>query len=97
MSRRFKRHELSETVGKKEGRKIRSRRDKARAVWFGLGMFGIVGWSVALPTLLGIALGVWIDRTWEGPFSWTLMLLVGGLMLGCLNAWYWLERESKRD
>ncbi|UCH25931.1 MAG: AtpZ/AtpI family protein [Trueperaceae bacterium] len=97
MSRRFKRHELSDTVAKKEGRKLKSRREKGRAVWFGLGMFGIIGWSVAVPTLLGIALGVWIDRTWEGPFSWTLMLLVGGLMLGCLNAWYWLERESKRD
>jgi ATP synthase protein I len=65
--------ELSEKVGSKETRKIKARREKDRGVWFGLGMFGLVGWSVAIPTVIGVALGVWIDRTWPGPYSWTLM------------------------
>jgi predicted F0F1-ATPase subunit len=30
-------------------------------VWFGLGMMGLIGWSVAVPTLLGAALGLWLD------------------------------------
>ena len=60
-------------------------------VWFGLGMFGVVGWAVAIPTVLGIFLGVWIDLKWPGPYSWTLMLLLIGLILGCLNAWFWVE------
>jgi ATP synthase protein I len=58
-------------------------------------MFGLVGWSVAIPTLIGIAVGVWIDRTHSGPYSWTLMLLFAGVVVGCLNAWYWVKKESK--
>ncbi len=85
-------------VEAKEARKIRARREREenRRVWFGLGMFGLVGWSVAIPTLIGIAIGIWIDMTWPSRFSWTLMLLFIGVILGCLNAWYWVQRESRR-
>ena len=86
---------LKREVSSREERKIRARREKNRGVWFGLGMFGLIGWSVALPTLIGIALGVWIDTTWPSRFSWTLMLLFLGVVLGCINAWYWAKRESK--
>ncbi|HOO47714.1 MAG TPA: AtpZ/AtpI family protein [Deltaproteobacteria bacterium] len=77
---------------KKESLKIRGRQEEDETVWFGLGMFGVVGWSVAIPTLIGVALGIWIDNSWPSQFSWTLMLLIGGLMLGCLNAWYWVRK-----
>jgi ATP synthase protein I len=87
--------ELDEEVGAKEVRKIRARQEKDRTIWFGLGMFGLIGWSVAIPTLIGVALGVWLDRTWPSPFSWTLALLLGGASLGCLNAWYWVSQEQQ--
>jgi ATP synthase protein I len=86
-----------ETVGTKENRKIRARQEEDRGVWFGLGMFGLVGWAVAIPALIGIAVGIWIDKRWPSPYSWTLMLLIIGVMVGCLNAWYWVRRESRRD
>ena len=89
--------DLIEKVGTKENRKIRARQEVDRGVWFGLGMFGLVGWSVAIPTLIGIAAGIWIDKKWPSPYSWTLMLLVIGVLVGCLNAWYWVRRESRRD
>lgn len=86
-------------VEAKEARKIRAQREREqnRRVWFGLGMFGLVGWSVAIPTLIGIALGIYIDMTWPSRLSWTLMLLFIGVVLGCINAWYWVQRESWRD
>ena len=84
---------LADTVRRKEARKARARRQGKRGLAFGLGMFGLVGWSVTLPTLLGIALGVWIDGRTTSPYSWTLMLMLGGLIVGCFNAWYWLRRE----
>jgi len=86
---------LAEQVGAKEARKVKARSEKDRGVWFGLGMFGLVGWSVAIPTLVGVAVGVWIDKTWPTRYSWTLMLLFVGVVLGCLNAWYWVKRESR--
>ncbi len=89
------RQELCRKVGAKDTRKIRARHEKYGSVWFGLGMFGLVGWSVAIPTLIGIVLGVWIDLKWPSRYSWTLMLLVIGIILGCLNAWFWVMRERK--
>lgn len=84
---------LSERVGRKESRKLTARRQD-RSVWFGLGMFGLVGWSIAIPTVIGIAIGIWIDRTWHSRFSCTLMCLFVGVVLGCSIAWYWVKRES---
>lgn len=86
--------DFSEEINAKEKRKIKARREKHRGIWFGLGMFGMVGWSVAIPTLIGIVVGIWIDKTWPGPYSWTLMCLVLGIIVGCINAWYWVKKES---
>ena len=88
-------HTLGETVGRKAHRKLRARREAERDAWFWLGMFGLVGWSVAIPTIGGIALGLWLDERYPGDTSWTLTLLIIGVALGCLNAWYWIKQESE--
>jgi len=85
---------FAQEIGSKAARKIKARNSTA-GVWFGLGMMGLVGWSVAIPTLLGAALGVWLDKHYPRQHAWTLALLVGGLMVGCLNAWHWVAREDK--
>ena len=82
-------------VGAKAARKLRARRNPTPGVWFGLGMMGLIGWSVAIPTLLGAALGLWLDRRHTGAHSWTLALLAAGLAVGCWNAWHWVSREDK--
>lgn len=84
----------SREVGVKEQRKLRARKED-RGVWFGLGMFGLVGWAVAVPTIIGVGLGVWLDRKWESTISWTLTGLFVGVAVGCLSAWYWVKRESR--
>jgi len=88
--------EFARAVAGKEARKLRARRGPDRAAAFWVGMFGLVGWSVAIPTVLGIALGVWLDRRFPGQISWTLTLLVAGVLLGCWNAWYWVQKESRK-
>ena len=85
------------TVDKKAVRKIRARRDRDRTIWSWLGMMGLVGWSVAIPTLAGVALGIWLDRRFGGNVSWTLTCLLLGVALGCWQAWYWIQRESRDD
>jgi len=89
--------DMKKAVGSKEALRIKARSEKDHSLLFGLSIFGIVGWSVVIPTLIGIALGVWIDSRWPSRFSWTLMLLFGGLGCGCLNAWYWISHVSKND
>ena len=86
---------LSQEVGAKATRKLRARRHKKQTVWFGLGMMGLIGWSVVVPTLLGALLGIWLDKNHPGSFSWTLTLLVVGLVIGCLNAWRWVAKEER--
>lgn len=81
-------------IAKKEHLKIRVRREGDETIWFGLGVFGVVGWSVAIPTLMGIALGLWIDKNWPSQYSWTLTFLIGGVMLGSINAWYWVKKAG---
>jgi ATP synthase protein I len=86
---------FSQEVGAKAARKLKARRHTAQGVWFGLGMMGLVGWSVAVPTLLGAALGLWLDNRHSGTHSWTLALLVAGLAIGCVNAWHWVAKEDQ--
>lgn len=88
---------FSEEVGRKAERKLKARWEQNRTGWFWLGMFGLVGWSVAVPTLIGVALGIWIDTHWPDGISWTLNLLIIGVVMGCINAWYWVKRESRHD
>jgi ATP synthase protein I len=76
-------------------RKIKAQGKVNKTIWLGLGMMGLVGWSVAVPTLLGAMLGIWIDSHYHSPHSWTLMLLMLGLILGCVNAWHWVEKEDR--
>ncbi|QDV42459.1 Putative F0F1-ATPase subunit [Stieleria neptunia] len=89
--------DLERDVSTREQRKLRAREEVHRTIWFGLGTFGLVGWSVTLPALAGIATGIWIDHRFPSRFSWTLMLLVLGVALGCFNAWRWVSRESQNE
>jgi len=83
-------------VGEKAARKLKAQRHVTRTIWYGLGMMGLVGWSVVVPTLLGAALGIWLDKHHPGGHSWTPMLLLIGLILGCVNAWHWVAKEDKK-
>ena len=85
---------FSAQIAKKEKRKLKTMGEN-KSVWFGLGMFGMVGWSVAVPAVVGALIGVWLDKSHPVTFSWTLSLLITGLVIGCLIAWYWVRSEDK--
>lgn len=86
-----------DTIARKARQMEKARRRRQESVWYGLGMFGLVGWSVAVPIVAGVALGVWIDSNWPGEVSWTLTLLLAGAVLGAFNAWYWVQWEGRGD
>ncbi len=79
----------------KAARKIRARNHQGTGVWFGIGMMGLIGWSIAIPTLVGAGSGVWLDKNYPRSQSWTLALLVLGLCLGCFSAWRWIAKEER--
>jgi len=86
---------LAREIGAKAERKLRARRNRSPGLWFGLGMMGLIGWSITVPTLLGAALGLWLDKNHPASHPWTLALLMAGLVIGCWNAWHWVAKEDK--
>ena len=86
---------MSREVALREKRMLKTKRTKMRSVWQGFGFFGLIGWSIVVPMLIGAAIGRWLDNTYSGARSWTLVLLVGGLTLGCINAWRWVLKEHR--
>lgn len=86
---------FSQQVGDMAARKLKAQRHVNKTVWSGLGMMGLIGWSVAIPTLLSAAFGLWLDEQYPSKNSWTLTLLIIGLCLGCFTAWRWIDKEDK--
>ncbi len=90
-------HLFAKAIANKERRKLYARQVKPHGgVWFGLGFAGLIGWSIVAPTLLAMALGIWIDFRFPSQFSWTLALMLAGLTIGCLIAWEWVSQEQER-
>jgi ATP synthase protein I len=84
-----------ERISADEERLLRNRRNPYRKAWTGFAYFGMIGWSVAIPMLIGTAFGAWLDRRGAGH-GWTLSLLLAGAALGCWNAWRLVAREERR-
>ncbi|MDP3468281.1 MAG: AtpZ/AtpI family protein [Daejeonella sp.] len=82
-------------VAEKEKRKLKALRNNKRSVWYGISMFGMIGWSVAVPTLLGTLLGLWLDKNYPQTFSWTLSFIVLGIVSGGMVAANWISKEDK--
>lgn len=92
-----KSNEDTHVIAQKAKRKLAAREHGERGAWFGLSVFGLVGWAIAVPTVAGAFLGMWIDSWTTSTRSWTLALLLAGITVGCMNAWYWVQRESNDE
>ncbi len=91
----MKRDDKFSSFRSKELRKLKQIKKRNKGVWFGLGFIGVVGWLIVIPTVIGIFIGHWLDKKFPQEFSWTLSLLVAGVVGGCLLAWNWIEKENK--
>jgi ATP synthase protein I len=85
--------QLEQAVRKRQKRRERWQREGERSLGQNLAAIGALGWTIVVPTLLGIFVGRWLDRTFNGGIFWTLGLLVVGLAAGCAFAWRWMHRE----
>lgn len=88
--------ELVNKIGSDANKKIEAKRH-GKEIMYGMGVFGIVGFSIAVPTLLGVFLGLYLDGRIDSQVSFTITFLFGGLIIGCLNAWRWVKETSRGD
>ncbi|NNM43310.1 MAG: hypothetical protein HKM07_03090 [Chlamydiae bacterium] len=87
-----KKKNFREEAIKKEARKLKARSKKEVNPWWGFSLFGLVGWAVVIPVLIGIFVGMFLDHRYAGH-SWTISLLLAGICVGVILAFYLLARE----
>ena len=56
-----------------------------------LGQIGVLGWTIVVPTLLGLALGRWLDREFATGIFFSAPLIIIGAILGFWSAWKWMK------
>ena len=62
-----------------------------------LGQIGILGWTIVVPTLLGLVIGHWLDRHFNTGVFFSAPLLMAGAAFGLWSAWKWMHRQTRRD
>jgi len=85
---------LDEAVKARRERRERWLRFGERSLGRNLAMIGVLGWTVMIPTLIGIFVGRWLDRSFHTGIFWTLGLLVAGLAIGCFLGWRMMFRDD---
>lgn len=89
-----KKDNASDAIRRRAQRMDESRKAPKYSPLSGLGVFGVVGWSVAIPTVAGAFLGMWLNRVAPQNFSWPIALILGGVVVGGLVAWSWIDKSQ---
>ncbi len=71
---------------KKEERALKAKGRKEVNPWWGFSLFGLVGWTVVGPILIGIFLGFWLEHRYGPGHPWILGMLFTGLFVGIILA-----------
>jgi ATP synthase protein I len=87
----------ADDIGKLADRMKSARDNPPPSPLAGISTFGMIGWSIAVPTVGGAFLGHWLDRVAPQEFSWTIALILGGVVLGGLISWTWIAKEGRAD
>ncbi|NLZ80093.1 MAG: ATPase F0F1 [Gammaproteobacteria bacterium] len=86
----------SEAIRRRTQRMQKTRDEPQYSPLNGLGVFGVIGWSVAIPTVGGAFLGMWLNRVAPQSFSWPIALILGGVVLGGMVAWSWIDKTRDK-
>lgn len=62
-----------------------------------LAQIGVLGWTIVVPTLIGVALGRWLDRLFGTRVFFSAPLLMIGAAFGLWSAWKWMHRQQRND
>lgn len=84
----------AEDIARHAQRKKSARDNPGPSPLRGIGTFGMIGWSIAVPTVGGAFLGLWLDRVAPQSFSWTIALMLVGVVLGAFIAASWIKKEG---
>ena len=86
-------NKLTKIIERKAKLKLHAKKEHNN-IWRMSSFFGLVGFSIVLPLAALIWLGTYLDKSFPVGFSWTMMGIILGLVLGGINAWRWIQKEE---
>ena len=72
---------------RRDGARLARREPGQRSFWRSLRVLGMVGWPIALGSVGGALCGRFLDTRFDTGVRYTLIVLTGGLLIGCWAAW----------
>ncbi len=89
----FKR-QLNKTAHQLTQKADKMKHKENRQVIYRAALLSVYGWQLAIPVLLGIILGILLDKVFPIPhFSWILNLILLGFVIGFYNASQWMKKN----
>lgn len=87
------RDELRRAVRLREVRREEWDKQGERSIWQNLSMIGALGWLIVTPILAGIAVGRWLDRSYETGIFFSGAFIFLGVVFGGYLAWQRIHKE----
>ena len=87
---------MQESVARFEQRRRRWRGEGPRALVMALTVIGI-GWTIAIPTVLGFLCGHWLDQRYRSGVVLSAGLGMLGLTIGCYSAWRHIAQQRESE
>ncbi len=88
------RHEKMQEAALRLERRAEAARDEREPSFAArLGQIGVLGWAIVTPVLIGVAIGRWLDRTFDAGIFFTAPLIMLGAVAGLWTAWRWMHRQ----
>lgn len=84
---------LTEAVRRRRRRVEEARSEGEQMPWQSVGLIGSLAWQIIVPTLIGIALGRWIDTLTGRQVLFSAIGIVAGVSLGFWLAWRQANRK----
>ncbi len=69
---------------------------KQWTIWRAFGTLSQIGWSIVLPVVLGILIGMWADARWHSGISLTLIGMLIGTLFGTISAWFLAKKYTEK-
>ena len=93
MRRKHTQNGFLSTLRRKRALAEKNRREEDSSFWSNVGLFGMVGWSITLPMVIGLLLGRAADRRFDTGAVYTVFLMLVGLAFGCYNVWRFISQK----
>lgn len=90
-----KHNQMAQAAKRAAQRSALSREEPEPSLGARLGQIGILGWTIVVPTLLGLFIGRWLDHLFGTRVFFSAPLLMIGAATGLWCAWKWMHRQER--